>query len=222
MVAFSYARVLALAAAAPAVLAGSAGTGEVVLATFDGRAGAEHTWKQMNDPVMGGKSTGSFSVSGSVGVFDGEVVDVPFLKAPGFIKVDTVDSSAFPDISGCKAIAVTAKADSDYTGYRLAFGNAHAPHGKFFAYGYKTHFSPTVGAFGTTVLPLESFTDYWDDATGNPIKTCQDDKVYCPDAETLRNVKTLSVWAEGIAGKVHLEIEKISATGCSAAADLLV
>ena len=27
----------------------------------------------------------------NVGIFDGEVVDVPFLKAPGFIKTSVVD-----------------------------------------------------------------------------------------------------------------------------------
>ena len=41
--------------------------------------------------VMGGKSTGTFAVSNQLGIFDGEVVDVPFLKAPGFIKASVVD-----------------------------------------------------------------------------------------------------------------------------------
>ena len=40
---------------------------------------------------MGGKSTGSFAVENQLGIFDGEVVDVPFLKAPGFIKASVVD-----------------------------------------------------------------------------------------------------------------------------------
>merc|ERR1719491_2245093 len=88
---------------------------------------------------MGGKSSGTFTVDAgnAVGVFDGEVVDVPFLKAPGFIKAGTQDpqqGQIFPDISSCQAIAVTAKASSDYTGYRFSIGNAHVPWGKFFAY----------------------------------------------------------------------------------------
>lgn len=41
--------------------------------------------------VMGGKSTGTFNVENGLGIFDGEVVDVPFLKAPGFIKASVVD-----------------------------------------------------------------------------------------------------------------------------------
>ena len=35
--------------------------------------------------VMGGKSTGSFTVSDGAGVLQGEVKDVPSLGAPGFL-----------------------------------------------------------------------------------------------------------------------------------------
>jgi len=189
----------------------------VVLATFDGTTGLTHKWVQSNDPIMGGRSTGKFTEADSLGIFDGNVVDVPALKAPGFIKVDTTDSRPFPDISSCKAISVNAKATTHFAGFRLSLGNAHAPGGKFFAYGYKAQFQPSVGKFGTVDIPIESFTDFWDDATGNPVKTCQDDKIYCPDAKTLQNLGTISVWAEGVAGKVHLEIKSISATGCDGA-----
>ena len=59
---------------------------DLTLASFDGKA--QHTFKELNDPVMGGESTGTWSVNASgYGVFDGQVVDVPSLKAPGFIKV---------------------------------------------------------------------------------------------------------------------------------------
>eukprot|EP00438_Fugacium_kawagutii_P034904 Skav224150 [mRNA] locus=scaffold462:423304:424223:- [translate_table: standard] len=97
-----------------------AANGDILLASFDGQA--THSWKQMNDPVMGGKSTGSFAVANDVGVFDGEVVDVPFLKAPGFIKASVVDMKLglvglknlfgriFPDITSCKSITLEARA----------------------------------------------------------------------------------------------------------------
>jgi len=187
---------------------------DIALATFDGAKATTHAWREQNDPVMGGRSTGTFSVQGGVGIFDGEVVDVPFLKAPGFIKASTSDSQAFPDITGCAAIDLTVKATGEFSGYRFSFGTAHAPGGKFFAYGFKSHFSPPVGSFGTVSLPLSGFTDYWDDATGEPVKTCQDSQVYCPDAATLKNLKTMSVWAEGVKGKVHLEVKSIQASGC--------
>lgn len=193
----------------------------ILLASFDGTEGATHDWKEQNDPVMGGKSSGTFVVKDGIAVFDGDVVDVPFLKAPGFIKASTVDGKPFPDISSCKDIELTVRATGDFAGYRFSFGNAHAPGGKFFAYGYKAHFAPPSGQFGIVSMPLANFTDFWDDATGKPIKACQDDKKYCPDATTLKNLKTMSVWGEGVKGKVHLEIKSIQASGCAEQAPML-
>jgi len=165
--------------------------------------------------VMGGKSTGTFTVQDGVGIFDGEVVDVPFLKAPGFIKAVTVDKAAYPDISKCEAIDLEVKGATEYSGLRLSFGNAHAPGAGYFAYGYKATFQAPTDKFTTVSLPLKNFTDFWDDGSGNPVKTCQDDEKYCPDDATLHNVKTISIWGEGVKGKVHLEIKSISASGCS-------
>ena len=62
-------------------------------------------------------------------------------------------------------------AATDYAGYRISFGHAHPIFGKFFAYGYKSHFSPTVGSLGSVSVPFKNFTDFWDDATGEPIHT---------------------------------------------------
>lgn len=185
--------------------------------TFDGAAGTTHTWKEQNDPVMGGRSTGTFTIKDKVGVFDGEVVNVPFLKAPGFIKADTSDLKPFPDLRSCTGLVMSAKAAEDYAGFRLSFGIAHAPDGKYFAYGYKTHFTAKVGAFADIKLPFTNFTDYWDDATGDAVKTCQDNKIYCPTDKALEDLITIGVWGEGVGGKVHLEIQSISGYGCSKA-----
>jgi len=193
----------------PLLLATIAQT-DIVLETFDAPT---HNWRQKNDPVMGGKSTGTFTVQNGVGVFDGDVVDVPFLHAPGFIKV-TSATGTFTDVSRCSALTITAKASSDYAGYRVSFGNAHPSGGKFFASGYKAHFNPSVGDFGVVSIPFNMFSDLWDDGTGNLIKTCAEDKQYCPTKTALDNLKTVSIWAEGVAGQVHLEIKSIGATGC--------
>jgi len=82
------------------VLAGESSTGSSILIESFAEDPSIHTWKLQNDPVMGGKSTASFHVNAArgVGVFEGEVVDVPFLHAPGFIQVRTA-SSSFPDVS---------------------------------------------------------------------------------------------------------------------------
>lgn len=190
---------------------------EILLEDF---ANPTHKWQEMNDPVMGGKSTGSFTISDDLGMFSGEVVDVPFLKAPGFIQARTVDKIPFPDVSSCLGIKLVVRSDeSGYMGYRFSFGDAHAPGGKFFARGYKTNLEGVQNSFTEIVLPFSDFTDFWDDATGDPIHTCEEHSDYCPDERALKNMKTMAVWGEGVGGAVHLEIQSISAVGCFSSTD---
>ena len=163
---------------------------------------------------MGGKSFSSVSVEHGRLNFTGACKIVPSLQAPGFITAVNSDRAAWSDVSHCEGLAITAKAATGYAGYRLSFGTAHPKGGKFFAYGFKSHFSPTVGSFGTVKVPFTNFTDFWDDATGLPIHTCQEDRQYCPDAQTLSDVKTLSIWAEGVEGDVHLEVKSIDGYDC--------
>ena len=142
---------------------------------------------------------------------------MPFLHAPGFIQARTVDrSTPFPDVSQCTGLQLRVRTTitPPYTGFRFSFGNAHAPGGKLFAYGYKTDLRGVALEWSDIVLPFSAFTDFWDDATGDPIKTCQEDPQYCPDTRTLRNMKTMAIWAEGVAGRVDLEIKEIRAVGC--------
>jgi len=191
---------------------------DIILATFDGEDEATtRIWEQKNDPVMGGESTGTFTIEDGIGHFQGEVVDVPFLSAPGFIKAQTVDmNKPYPDISNCHAIKLLVQANGEpYDGYRFSFHNNHPPDGFIYAYGYKADFAlPVMEEFVEVVIPFKNFTDYWDDATGDAIVSCQEDEKYCADESVLKNVKTLSVWAEGVKGKVDLEIKSVSATSC--------
>ena len=59
----------------------------VPLVSFDGAIPLSK-FVQLNDPVMGGRSSGTWSVDavGKFGKFNGTVLDVPSLSAPGFIK----------------------------------------------------------------------------------------------------------------------------------------
>jgi hypothetical protein len=204
-------------AATSSATAASSDDGVVVLESFDN---PRHTWEQMNDPVMGGKSTGKFSIENGVGKFVGEVVNVPFLQAPGFIQARTTktDHTFYPDTSKCTALEIVCKSNIKYDGYRFSFGDAHAPGGKFFARGYKATLTnvPTGDDFGSVTIPFTDFTDFWDDATGDPIHTCQENSLYCPDEMTLKNMERLTIWGEGVAGKVSLEIQSIRAVGCAA------
>jgi len=195
-------------AAAQAVAAASS---SIVVESFDK---PKHYWEAHNDPVMGGKSTSTTKITNDLLIFDGECVDVPFLKAPGFITTATRDRVRFPDISSCDALVLKAKSTTpNYAGFRLSFGEAHAPGNGRFAYGYKSNFKATSN-MSDIVLPFHGFSDDWNDATGAQIRTCKENKKYCPDKRTLEDLLTISIWGEGVAGKVHLEVASISATGC--------
>jgi len=187
---------------------------DVPLVTFDGAESTTRKWQEMNDPVMGGKSTGDFKLGDNVGIFHGVVADVPFLHAPGFILTRTVDQGAWPDVSACAGLQLTVQSITDYKGYRFSFGTAHAAGGKHHAFGYKQDFDPPMGEFGDVQLSFDGFSDYWDDATGKQMKTCKEDKQYCPTKKDLEDLQTMSVWGEGVNGEVHLEIKSISAYGC--------
>jgi len=198
-----------LAIAAAQVVA--AASSSIVVESFDK---PKHHWEAQNDPVMGGKSTSTTKIANNLLIFDGECVDVPFLKAPGFIKSQTRDLVRFPDISSCDALVLRAKSTTPkYAGFRLSFGEAHAPGNGRFAYGYKSNFKATSN-MSDIVLPFHGFSDDWNDATGAQIKTCAENKIYCPDKRTLEDLLAISIWGEGVAGKVHLEVASISATGC--------
>jgi hypothetical protein len=208
-------------------------------------ADPKHEWVEMNDPVMGGKSTGSFHIDeeNEMGIFMGTVNNVPFLHAPGFIQVRTIVSSLsfssniqYPDISHCQAFELIVTSQyPQYQGYRMSFGTQHAPHGKMFAYGYKTHFtfenatttnsnhhsmngSKNDTIFQSIILPFDQFTDYWDDATGDAIVECDPNdsikRIYCPTPEVLQNIQTIGLWGEGYVGKVSINIQAIYATQC--------
>jgi hypothetical protein len=195
-------------------LVSAAAAKDIPLATFDGAKETSLTWTQKNDPVMGGQSTGTFTVQDNVGVFDGVCKIVPSLGAPGFIKAQT-SKTTLPDVSSCSGLALTVKSDTDYDGFRFSFGTKRSDCGKFFATGHKANFKAPKGEYGTVQIPFTDFTDCWDDGTGDAIKTCADDSKYCPDQGTLSNMQTMSVWAEGKEGDVHLEIQSVVATGCA-------
>jgi len=199
---------------------------DIPLVSFapDAAPSLTHKWSALNDPVMGGQSYSTVSVSDGILNFTGKCAIVPFLKAPGFITAATgrgfgpgkVSPETFVDVSSCKGITIIARDYSNgYSGYRISFGNAHVS-GTHHAYGFKADLHPTVGSFGSVSIPFSSFTDFWDDATGKPIHSCEENREYCPDEHTLTNMQTMSIWAEGVEGHVHLEVKSISGYSCTA------
>merc|ERR1712232_1211506 len=147
--------------------------------------------------------------------------NVPFLHAPGFIQA--YGRGPFPDVSSCGALKITLRAAGEYAGYRVGFGMKKPPHSFPYTHGFKTKLvipassssSDEPSPFVDVVVPFHEFSDKWDAATGDVTVPCSEENIlFCPDAETLKNMKEVSVWGEGVAGSVNLEIKSISATGC--------
>jgi len=201
---------------------------ETKLVTFDGSPGTTFKFTELNDPVMGGKSTGTWNVnpSGHVGTFDGEVVNVPKLKAPGFIKAAA--DGKFADVSSNLAgglVLMVRSSTPDYQGFRVSFASgtrspsyACAGGGSIpFSRGcFKAKFSVPAGStFAAVHVPFKSFSDKWSPSTGDQTTTCEKDASVCPTAKTLQGIERIEVWAEGANGKIHLEIQSISAASSS-------
>jgi hypothetical protein len=196
------------------------GAATVPLATFGASDDTLRTWRETNDPVMGGKSTGKFTVDSdnAIGTMEGTVAIVPSLSAPGFINVQALGTYA--DVSSCTGIELDIRVTSDpYDGWRFSFGNDRSACSQFFARGYHASFTPPSGNdFGKVQIPFNEFTRCWSDSTGEAIKTCADDSSVCPTTERLQNLQSLQVWAEGKVGDVKIDMKSVSAYGCDAAA----
>mmetsp|Transcript_20653 Transcript_20653/g.44644 ORF Transcript_20653/g.44644 Transcript_20653/m.44644 type:complete len:377 (-) Transcript_20653:39-1169(-) len=110
-------------------------------------------WRSKNDPVMGGQSHATVVLEPEKGIaiFDGDVVDVPFLGAPGFVTMESYydngssggsdgsdgsEAEKYPDVSTCQAMRLVLRSVIPYGGYRVSFGTRHVP-GNRFAFGYK-------------------------------------------------------------------------------------
>lgn len=204
-----------------------ASAGDVLLATFDASSKTSVRWSELNDPVMGGQSHGSSTVQTLNGTsflaFDGEVVDVPKLKAPGFIATQS-EVGKYPDAStafGGRLILSVRSSTPDYTGFKVTF-NAGSASAKYSCAGggslpfsrgcFKAGFTVPAGdSFSEVVIPFSSFSDVWDPTTGEPKKKCATDSSVCPTANKLAGIQMLEFMAEGAGGKIHLEVERISA-----------
>jgi len=214
--------------AAALVSAASAG---LPLVTFDKSPETTFTFQELNDPVMGGKSSGTWALGASYGIFDGEVLDVPSLKAPGFIKAAA--DGKFADVStalGGDLVLQVRSTTPEYKGFRVTIvagtvspsyacsGGGSLP----FSRGcFKAKFSVGAGDDWSTVrIPFTSFSDKWSPATGEQTTTCAQDADVCPTTATLSGLKRVEVWAEGSDGKVHLEIKSISAAKSASASAL--
>merc|ERR1711948_57613 len=143
---------------------------------------------------------GTWSLGNGFGVMDGEVVNVPSLKAPGFIKA-AADGN-FPDISAFIDGSLVLKVRTstpEYAGYRVSFvSGALSP--SFACAGggslplsrgcFKNKFSVPAGSdFVEVKIPFNTFSDKWSSATGEQTTTCAENKDVCPTASKLSKIQ---------------------------------
>merc|ERR1711957_99621 len=165
---------------------------------------------ELNDPVMGGKSTGTWSLGDGFGILDGEVSDVPSLKAPGFIKAAA--DGHLPDVSEFVdgSLVLTVRTSTpDFTGYRVAFVSGAASPAYSCAGGgslpfsggcFKQKFSVPAGVeFVEVKLPFNTFSDKWSPATGDHTAECAKEKSVCPTAEKLAKIQRIELWGLRVA-----------------------
>jgi hypothetical protein len=188
----------------------------VDLVTFDDPS----NWKLLIDPVMGGQSTATASVVDGHGILDGEVKIVPALKAPGFITAQAdmkVDASS---AVGGDLVMKLRSNTSEYSGYKVSFAASTLNPTLSCATGgtsaftrgcFKASFKAPVGdSFAEVRIPLTDFSDKWDAATGKLTTLCKDDQTVCPSPSKLKKVQRVSIWGEGVAGKVHIELDSVA------------
>jgi len=201
----------------------------ITLAAFDGAKDTTFKWQALNDPVMGGASTSTFSESGSEGVFNGTVRIVQFLKAPGFAKVTTDsgllhehifrDAGAF--INGSLVLDVRSSTPG-YQGFKAEFGAKNIPSSGFRSGSFKAGFTVSGTEWQTVKIPFSAFSYDWSDYTGrcdtkDPRNGTQhvccsaEHPEVCPTSDSLSAITSVAVWAEGVAGDFHIEIKSIGA-----------
>jgi len=185
-----------------------ADTADIPLITFDGEASTTFKWEQTNDPVMGGISSGSWSINEAegYGIEEGTVRDVPSLHAPGFITAEARGNfnDASDAISGDLILNVRSRTP-EYTGFRVSFG-------KYFSREFKADFSVSPGDdFSEIRIPFNKFSNHWSGETGDQTITCAEDPTVCPTSEDLAKINKIAVWGEGVKGDVVLEVKSVTA-----------
>merc|ERR1711879_336255 len=181
----------------------------------DGAKETSFEFKELNDPVMGGKSTGTWALGDGFGILDGEVVDVPSLSAPGFIKAAADGSIALtvrtstPEYAGYRVTLVSGASSAEFA--CAAGGSLPFSRGCF-----KDKFSVPAGTdFVDVKIPFSSFSDKWSSATGEHTSECADDSSTCLTASKLSKIRRVEFWGEGANGKLHLEVKSVSAESAS-------
>merc|ERR1719270_3199877 len=108
----------------------------------------------------------------------------------------------------------------DYAGYKVSFAASTINPTLAGATGgstllgrgcFKAPFTVPAGdSFSEIRIPLTDFSDKWSSATGELTTLCKDDSNVCPSANRLKNVQRVSIWGEGTAGQLHIEVDSVA------------
>eukprot|EP00808_Paulinella_micropora_P020959 g67294.t1 len=166
----------------------------------------------MNDPVMGGLSTSKFEPS--TGVWSGTVEIVPSLDGPGFcllqaFLVPPVNVTAFTHL------VIRMKSHIPFLGFKACFSKSPAAGDDMnmaMLNCHKANFYILGDGFARdVVLPWALFSNNWNPATGEPVKSCIRNSKECPTKESLADMYEFSLWAEGTAGPFNATLISVKA-----------
>merc|ERR1719183_2332056 len=173
---------------------------------------------------MGGQSHSTLNFNNGIAVWDGETKIVPKLHAPGFCNIKTTSGAGIlriaNDASPYTHLLLRVRSTMKYTGFKVSFAaDTWNPTFKSFKSDFTVQRND--GVWHTVAVPFENFSNDWSqytgrcdttDPNGNKHKCCSaEHPEVCPTKSNLKHISQLGLWAEGVAGKFHLEVKWIRA-----------
>jgi len=156
---------------------------------------------------------------------------------PGYIRATANgDFSNASTVSGGALVLMVRSSTPEYTGFRVSFGTTEQWKTTDEACSgtlgpnknrgcYKASFMvPAGNEFVPVRIPFSSFGSLWLYGSGSIFKTCSEatgqwsckdpSSKDCPciQSQSLDRMKSIDFWAEGVKGKVHLEVKSIVAS----------
>jgi len=197
----------------------------IPLITFDKLRCTTFSFDLVNDPVMGGESASEFSIHANPNEdsflrWNGTIVDVPSLRAPGFcsIKTDHYFRSRFNDASGSTHLKLLVKSTTpEYRGFKVSFSSIFTVLPTFWSFKADFNVPPSVsGEWQWVDIPFSNFSNNWSAYTGEPLTRCADDPKVCPKERDLKHIKRVTLWAEGSSAPFSLDVLGIYSGGAEA------
>ena len=179
----------------------------MIVSDFTGSEGRAMT--TVNDPVMGGSSHSTASNNpGCCLVWEGEVKDVWFLRAPGFCILETADIQSFEGLGGTMGIAFEVNMGS--SSEMLLPMAAQITTGATTKSGKDITYSATLSKRFTESGGVELYAP-WTSFKG----TYRGKEIHAPPLDSQELEKTyrigLSTYASHKKGKFHVEVTRLIA-----------